>query len=247
MTSAARPPALPPLVSLTGQIEAHLERLILDGGIVGGARLSEPEIAGWFGSSRAPVREALRRLEQAGLVAIEPRRGATVKVPARDEVENMLAVREAVEGMAARLAAERADDDDVARLRACVERLRKGAAQSAPETRADFHDALLRAARNDSLRQLMRGSMNMFRMLRSISSREEGRHGASAGEHLAILRAIQARDGDAAEDAARAHVRKVRTALLAVLDRTRAAGTAAGGVAAAGGVVPLRRARPRSG
>lgn len=242
MTAAGHPPAVPPLVSLTGQIEAHLERLILDGGIAAGTRLSEPEIAGWFRSSRAPVREALRRLEQSGLVAIEPRRGASVKAPTRDEVENMLSVREALEGMAARLAAERADDDDVARLRACVARLRKGAAQAGGEPRADFHEALLRAARNDALRQLMRGSMNMFRLLRALSSREEGRHGASAGEHLSILRAIEARDADSAEESARAHVRKVRAALLAALDRA----AARRGDDRRPRVVPLRRERDRN-
>jgi DNA-binding GntR family transcriptional regulator len=214
----SNPSVVVPLVSIASQIETHLEQLILTGKLAGGARLSEPELAKWFRTSRAPVREALRRLQQGGLVTIEPRRGASVKVPTRAEVEDMLAVREALEGMAARLAAERASDDDVARLRDCVQRLKTGK-RKASASKADFHDVLIRAARNEALQELMRGSMNMFRMLRSISSRMEGRSGESGGEHEAILRAIEARDADAAEAQSRSHVRHVRETLLGALDR----------------------------
>jgi DNA-binding GntR family transcriptional regulator len=204
---------VPPLVSLSRQIEAHLERLIFMGTLKSGQRLSEPEIAKWFGSSRSPVREALRHLEQAGLVTIEPRRGASVKVPNRREVEDTLAVREALEGMAARLTAERASDAEIALLRECVNKRSKELhLPSAAVT--DFHEVLIKASHNEPLQTILRGSWNLFRILRSISSSGEGRPMLSLDEHRAIIDAIEARDPDRAEQATRSHVRRVRANLL---------------------------------
>ena len=202
----------PPLVSLARQIQAHLERLIFQGGLKSGQRLSEPDIAKWFGTSRSPVREALRHLEQAGLVTIEPRRGASVRAPNPREVEDMLAVREALEGMAARLTAERATEADIAQLKACVNR-RSQELHIPSAAVTDFHEALVRASHNEPLQTILRGSWNMFRVLRSLSASGEGRPTQSIGEHRAIIRAIEARDPDAAEAAARSHVRKVRANL----------------------------------
>ena len=212
MIKPAHLAAAPPLVSLARQIQAHLERLIFQGGLKSGERLSEPDIAKWFGTSRSPVREALRHLEQAGLVTIEPRRGASVRAPSQHEVEDMLAVREALEGMAARLSAERATEAEIAQLKACVNRrLQELHIPSAAVT--DFHEALVRASHNEPLQTILRGSWNMFRMLRSLSASGEGRPTQSIGEHRAIIRAIEGRDPDGAEDAARSHVRKVRANL----------------------------------
>lgn len=210
------PKGPPQLVSIATQIEAHLERLIFEGEIGSGQRLSEPEIAAWFRTSRSPVREALRRLEASGLVTIEPRRGASVKVPSRTDVEDTLAIREALEGMAARLAAERAEVEDIALLRNALNKRGKDA-QGRGE-RIDFHEALLRTARNERLQDIVRGSMNLFRILRAISARAEGRATHSAEEHLAILRAVEDHDPNAAEEAARKHIRKVRANLLNAFD-----------------------------
>ncbi len=199
----------PQLVSLARQIQAHLERLIFQGTLKSGQRLSEPEIAKWFGTSRSPVREALRHLEQSGLVTIEPRRGTSVKVPHVHEMDDMLSVREALEGMAARLAAERANEEDLAQLRECV--VKKAPMPAAAVT--DFHEALIRASHNEHLQTMLRGSWSLIRMLRSLSAIGEGRSTQSVDEHKAILAAIEARDGDAAEEATRRHVRKVRANL----------------------------------
>ena len=213
MSETEKPMEVPPLVSLARQIEAHLERLIFRGTLKSGQRLSEPEIANWFGSSRSPVREALRHLEQAGLVTIEPRRGASVKVPTRQQVEDMLAIREALEGMAARLTAQRATPAEIAQLRECVNKRSKELhVPSAAVT--DFHEVLIKASHNEPLQTILRGSWNLFRILRSLSASGEGRPGMSVDEHRAIIDAIEARDPDAAENAARRHVHRVRANLL---------------------------------
>lgn len=217
MSDTEQPMEVPPLVSLTRQIEAHLEHLIFKGKLKSGQRLSEPEIAKWFGSSRSPVREALRHLEQVGLVTIEPRRGASVKVPSRQEVEDTLFVREALEGMAARLTAERATDAEIAQLRACVDK-RSQELHISSAAVTDFHEGLIKAAHNEPLQAILRGSWNLFRILRSLSTSGEARATLSVGEHRAIIEAIEARDPDRAEDATRCHVRRVRANLMGSLD-----------------------------
>jgi DNA-binding GntR family transcriptional regulator len=208
---------VPPLVSLSRQIEQHLERLIVQGTLKSGQKLSEPDIAKRFRTSRSPVREALRRLEQVGLVVIEPRRGASVKAPNERDISDMLAIREALEGMAARLAAERADDDDIARLRACATDPANDDDDDDDDPNlalVDFHEAVIMAARNPALQAMLRGSLNLFRMVRSIQADHHARKAIAAAEHVAILEAIAARDPDAAEAAARKHIRTMRSQLL---------------------------------
>ena len=204
---------VPPLVSLSRQIEQHLERLIVQGTLKSGQKLSEPDIAKRFRTSRSPVREALRRLEQVGLVVIEPRRGASVKAPNERDIADMLAIREALEGLAARLAAERADDDDIARLRACTEDA--GDEDDDPTlTLLDFHEAVILAAKNTALQAMLRGSLNLFRMVRSMPADHHARKALAAGEHRAVFEAIAARDPDGAEAAARRHICTMRGQLL---------------------------------
>ncbi|NVO12748.1 MAG: GntR family transcriptional regulator [Rhodoplanes sp.] len=206
---------VPALVSLSRQIEQHLERLIVQGTLKSGQKLSEPDIAKRFRTSRSPVREALRRLEQLGLVVIEPRRGASVKAPNERDIADMLAIREALEGMAARLAAERADDEDITRLRACAVDPGNEDDEDDPDLAlVDFHEAVILAARNPALQAMLRGSLNLFRMVRSIPADHHARKALAAGEHMAILEAIAARDPDAAEAAARKHIRTMRDQLL---------------------------------
>lgn len=204
---------VPPLVSLSRQIEVHLERLILQGTLKSGQRLSEPDIAKRFRTSRSPVREALRRLEQVGLVVIEPRRGASVKAPSERDIADMLAIREALEGMAARLAAERADAADIARLQACVEEV-VADGEDPGDLLVRFHEVLVDAACNVPLRTMLRGSLNLFRMVRATSADHRARLALAANEHFTILDAIVARDPDAAEKAARQHIRTLRQHIL---------------------------------
>jgi GntR family transcriptional regulator, rspAB operon transcriptional repressor len=205
---------VPPLVSLSRQIEQHLERLIVQGTLKSGQKLSEPDIAKRFRTSRSPVREALRRLEQVGLVVIEPRRGASVKAPNDRDIADMLAIREALEGLAARLAAERADDEDIARMRACAAHPGGEDDEDPNLALVEFHEAVILAAKNPALQTMLRGSLNLFRMVRSIQADHHARRALAAEEHTAILDAIAARDPDAAEAVARRHIRTMRSQLL---------------------------------
>src|SRR4051812_40011798 len=110
MASRLNPVAQPQLL-LDGVVE-RLRTAILDGVLTSGQRLSVPDLARTLGTSRTPVREALYALEQAGLVEIRPRRGAVVFGGGADTLAQMFELREALDGMAARLAAERMSDDE---------------------------------------------------------------------------------------------------------------------------------------
>ena len=91
--------------TLRQQAYQHLRERILSGELGAGTQLSEPDLAKQLGMSRTPVREALRQMENEGLLDYAPRFGAMVRVPDRDELSDMYAVREALESYAAAEAA----------------------------------------------------------------------------------------------------------------------------------------------
>ena len=110
---------------LRDQVLAALRTAIIDGDYLPGERLTEDRLAEDFGVSRNPVREALRVAEAEGFVVILPRRGAVVASPSSGTIADMFAVRERLETLAARLAAERATAADVASLRALLDQGRE--------------------------------------------------------------------------------------------------------------------------
>ena len=108
-------------LALRDQVLAELRRRIVDGDYAQGERLTENRLADDFGVSRNPVREALRVVETEGFVQILPRRGAVVATLDELAIRDLFAVREQLETLAAGLAAERATEADVARLRDLLE------------------------------------------------------------------------------------------------------------------------------
>ena len=114
---------LPPAsVGVTVKLYDDLSSAIVSGEIAPGAKLSEPAIARRFGVSRAPVREAIRRLQERGLVTYVANQGARVAEPSAAEFLALLDVREATEGMAARLAAESMSEAEIASALEVTER-----------------------------------------------------------------------------------------------------------------------------
>src|SRR5262245_1518115 len=123
MNAAAEPLTPLELVqsrSLPALLQREIERLILEGTIAAGDRLNESELAQKFGTSRGPIREALRALEQGGLVRLEKNRGVFVRVISVAEADEIYEVRAALDQQIGRLAAERAKDADLRELRRLV-------------------------------------------------------------------------------------------------------------------------------
>ena len=186
---------------------------IYDGRFAPGQRLIEADLTRDLQVSRGPLREAMRRLAADGLVELVSHRGAVVARPWRAEVAGLFEAREALEGLAARRAAERVDDGD---NRAVARRIRAELATSRERAGVDdylrenqhFHDAILRLAGNSHLPRLL--AQLEFPALRASFFRvfDDHERAASLGEHAAIIDAIVAGEPRRAEDASRKHVRR---------------------------------------
>ena len=201
------------------EVYEHLKRDILEGRIPSGERLAEEVIAAQYGVSRTPIREAVQRLAQDGLVEVIPNKGARVRAVSAIEVAQTYTVREALEGLAARLAAEHRTTLDLAQMRSSLKQLEAQAenaymAQVAADL--EFHASIANASRNDVLIVTLRGLHDTVARVK-VLTRKTNLEVQTRLEHHAILDAIVAQDADAAETAARAHVRRFRTQVLSEL------------------------------
>lgn len=177
-----------------------LRDAIIGGQYVQGERLVEEEIAGRFEVSRSPIRDALRVLATEGLVELEPRRGARVAVLGFERARDLFEVRAPLEGLVARLAAERRSDDAVAQLRELVERGEQAGRgdqlDSLPALNTEFHAQLAQAAGNALLAATLAHLSDLIRW--AYASHIRRRWQDSWSEHRRILDAIAAGDTDRA-------------------------------------------------
>ncbi|OUN00199.1 MAG: hypothetical protein BAA04_09300 [Firmicutes bacterium ZCTH02-B6] len=203
------------LGSLTDQIYEQLERAILEGKLTFGERLVEGQLAKAFGTSRSPIREALRRLEAEGLVQIDARRSVTVINPSREDIIGTFEVREVLEGMAARFAAERATQEDLDAMEAYLRQRHEEVSHQETAGQIvkggkDFHDLLLAASHHKQLIDALQGLVKITRLLKHRSAAIEGRPQEALAEHRAIFEAIRNRNPELAERLAREHVARVK-------------------------------------
>lgn len=199
---------------LANDVADRLRDAILAGELQPGDRLSVPDLARLLDTSRTPVREALYVLERAGLVEIRPRRGAVVFGGGTGSLREMLELREALDGMAARLAAQRMTDVERAQFRAVArehdEALAAGDVQRHLVLDPQFHDLIRDGAHNERLAaDLVRLRDQILLVLRAWSNAPGGMGRGTRRDHRAISRAVVAGDADAAEAAARQHVRNI--------------------------------------
>ncbi|MCP5036297.1 MAG: GntR family transcriptional regulator [Rhodobacteraceae bacterium] len=174
-----------------------------------GERLVESELAERFGVSRTPIREALQRLETQSLLT---RDGRSLIVASLDhnQLAELYAVRAELEGLAAKLAAQHAADEEIRVLREMVESDRKLLDQPEALARANrrFHRLLHHASHNRYLVQQLELVHRTMALLATTSLSAEGRSLKAVDEHDAIISAIEARDGKAAQGALRTHISK---------------------------------------
>lgn len=205
--------------SLAEEALGKIVQAITSGEFRPGERLSEAHLARQLGISRGPLREALGRLE-GRLVMRTPRIGVSVIALSTEDLAQLFEVREALEGMACRLAAERITRGQITSLQALLDQHRTNEAvlrsdgyfQRQPDE--DFHLSILRCAGNARLQELlMEGLYYQLRLYRFKASTEPGRAKAAFREHGAILDALAARDPDAAEAAMRKHIRNAARSL----------------------------------
>jgi len=203
--------------SVTRKDEAYtalLER-ILQGQIAPGSPLREVRLAEDLGISRTPLREAIRQLSRDGIVECLPHCGARVIRPDEKLVSDIFQIREALEGIAAREAAAHFLPQRLRELRQYFEQLRIGIAAGDNDDVGDsIHGEILIACRNAELSILMGKYREMISWFQRLASQVPGRLLEAFREHETILCAIEARDAEWAERAARAHVRNTLRDLL---------------------------------
>jgi len=179
--------------------------LFVEGGVPFDAPLSERAIAEAVGVGRMPVREALRELAGEGIVTVEPGRGTFLKRLGVEDITELLEVRLAIEGMGARLCAEKGYMGElpaiVAALRALASKPLVGKRVAEAEAIGDrVHWAIVEGAGNAILDRLYAGLRLRIRIsLRLVQRRGTDRIRETIGEHLAIAEAVLARAPDAAE------------------------------------------------
>jgi DNA-binding GntR family transcriptional regulator len=186
--------------------------LLLDASVPFDAPLSERAIADAVGLGRMPVREALRDLAREGIVAAEPGRGTFLRRLGVAEVTELLEVRLALEGMAARLAAEKGYVGELPEIAAELRGLRKspftGKRLRAAEAIGDrVHRLVVKGAGNETLNSLYAGlQLRIGISLRLVQHRAVERIRQTVDEHLAVVEAILARQPERAQQAIREHL-----------------------------------------
>nr|WP_316012865.1 GntR family transcriptional regulator [Roseobacter sp. HKCCA0434] len=172
-----------------------------------GDRLVESELADSLGMSRTPIREALQRLETQGVLS---RDGRSLMVASldHDQLGELYVVRAELEGLAARLAAQHAAPEEIAVLYDMIaqDRALVGDPQGLSRANKRFHRQIHLASHNRFLIRQLESVRRSMALLTTTSFAAEGRSETALDEHHAIVAAIEARDGAAADDAARAHI-----------------------------------------
>jgi phosphonate utilization transcriptional regulator len=188
--------------SLTMLVQEDIERMITSGELGAGAKLSENTIAVRLGVSRGPVREALRALEQTGLVRVEKNRGVFVRQIALNEADEIYELRAIFDERAGRKLAAHIAPEQLKELRALIERMEKAAARddldAYHQLNLRFHDALMEFAGNRKMLHTYRRLVNELSLYRRATLAQRGRLRISSREHREIVDAIAAGDSDAA-------------------------------------------------
>jgi len=202
---------------LHAAVAGELRKAILAGRYAPGERLTEDRLAQDFGVSRNPVREAIRALASEGLVDVTARQGAMVPSLTPGHARELIEVRAAVEGITARLAAQRHDPKIIARLKDILRRGMNAVASRQMELLSElndqFHDALAEAGSNRVLGDLVRSLRDRTApAFAPMTTRAADR---TWKDHAAILRAVIAGNEDLAAQRAADHIHNVGTNYLA--------------------------------
>jgi DNA-binding GntR family transcriptional regulator len=215
--------ALEPSGRITDNVYDALRGAILTGSLEPGSKLSVPDLARQLDVSRSPVREAVLRLTQDRLAVETPRRGVEVAQVDTDELADLYEVRAALEGVAARLATERADPALVPALTKTVKAhsaaVRAGDVTMHVELDMAFHQTLRNASGNAHVIRMLDEIQTLIRLAMNTTT-VTGGPAKALKDHQAILRAVRSGDATAAEQAAREHIVRLAGAL-----RGRAAAT----------------------
>lgn len=197
----------------------EIYEMLITGVLKPGDRVTEGKLAEQFGISRTPVREALSRLENQGLLQHQPYRGMVVPTLDHQEVTELYVMREVLEGTAAALAARHTTDAEISVMKDIVLQDRENIDDIQYLARSNklFHEAIQRAAHNRYLVQALNALEESMALLGPTSLSVENRASEALDQHEKIVKAIENHDSAAADAAAREHIRGSHRARLALM------------------------------
>lgn len=217
--------------TMAERVFEEIQDAIVRGDVAPGTKLTEPELARQYGVSRGPLREALQRLEARHLVERIPHVGARVAALSFERLIDIYRAREALEGMACRLATEQGSEAELAALEELLEEhgdlgeVRAGVGYFQKEGDLDFHFRIARASGNVILAQLLCEELyHLMRLYRYKFSGFRGRPKLALEEHRRIVAAMREGDADFAELLMRRHIAAARRTIEAAHQRSLADG-----------------------
>ena len=196
-----------------------LRQAIRDGVLPPGERLMEIPLAEELGVSRTPIREAIRILEQEGLVVMIPRRGTYVADMSLKDVTEVFELRSILEELAAELAAERITNEEIEALEQHLVEIgnymNENNLNKVVQADILFHEILYKASRNDRLVEMINNLREQTLRFRTLSMSQTGRLAKTWDEHRQLVEAISDRDVERARQIARIHMEESEKTLLA--------------------------------
>lgn len=196
-----------------------IKKAILSLEIKPGEMLGIGTLAEQLGVSRTPVRDALLLLEREGLVTIKPQKGAIVSPISRRDVEEIFELRTVLESYAARVAAIRLTDEDLAQIEKTLEESKRKFEQGQEVAAADLgrhiHNVIIRRVDNERLTRSLSELEAQYTRIRHLAAVIPGRFVESHQQHYQILEALQARDAERAAQAMSEHFASVRASVVA--------------------------------
>lgn len=210
-------------------VTQRLMDAIVDGRFPPGERLIERELCDLLGVSRATVREALRALENEGLIENIPNKGPIVARISIKQAQDIYEVRAVMEGLAARLFTQRATSEQVAELERSIamigEVYRNYSTEAFLKSKALFYSALLIGADNEAVGNALRSIHVRVSQLRVYSLQSPNRTDESYAELQALLNCVKARDSLGAEEACVTHVRNAANAAISMMKKFESTGS----------------------
>ncbi|ATC98820.1 MULTISPECIES: GntR family transcriptional regulator [Pseudoalteromonas] len=195
------------------KVFVDIRQAIVEGEIAQGSKISEPELSKKHQVSRATLREALNRLESCHLIERKANVGCRVISLTPEKLDEIYQVRSALEGLACRLAATNMTDDEINQVKALLDdhlstqRVRQGESYYQEEGDLDFHYRIIKGSKNSHLINLLCNELyQLVRMYRVQMGMNGPRVSKAFDEHLAIINAIAARDGELAELLMKRHI-----------------------------------------
>lgn len=212
------------LLSIREHAYRYLKELILEGEYKPGDRLIERELAAKLNISRTPIREALFRLESQGFVKTVPRKGVVVSNISENEVIEVFTILSSLEVLAAKLAAQRMDEETQKELDRKIEQLMELEAKSEEHFNSEhiqMNHLLNKSAKSPKLFEILSGLTDYIHMSANMGYETPGRRKESLREHIEIMKALRNKEAEMAEYLMKIHIENSKKAYINYIEKLK--------------------------